>query len=192
MLSRGIERDCMIQRSIFDGKAAQRFLNEFRQLSDQLNVWGRKAVFSDNDLLFEWVNDSEVRSNAVNNKSISYDEHTKWFHAKLKSGLTYIYLFFLGEKELGQVRFDWEQNSFIVDYSVCVQMRGRGYGGLILINAIGMLSKEYPQNYNLKGVVRKSNEASASIFRKLAFEEKNGWIRENEFIFFNKLIIHTS
>ena len=192
MLSRGIERDCMIQRSIFDGKAAQRFLNEFRQLSDQLNVWGRKAVFSDNDLLFEWVNDPEVRSNAVNNKSISYDEHTKWFHTKLLSGLTYIYLFFLGEQVLGQVRFDWEENNFIVDYSVCRQMRGRGYGSLILSNAIRMLSKEYLRNYNLKGIVRKSNEPSASIFRKLAFEEKNGVIKENEFIFFNKLIIHTS
>jgi UDP-2,4-diacetamido-2,4,6-trideoxy-beta-L-altropyranose hydrolase len=192
MLKGEIKKEYMIQRSFFDGKAGQRFLKEFQQLSDQLNVWGRKAVFSDGDLLFEWVNEPGVRGNAIDNKSILYNEHAKWFNAKLVSELTYIYLFFLEEKELGQVRFDWEDDSFIVDYSICAKMRGRGYGGLLLSKAIGMLSKEYLKNYSLKGIVRKSNEASASIFRKLNFEERNDRIGEQEVIVFNKHIVHNS
>ena len=40
----------------------------------------RTATKNDQELLFEWINDSEVRKWSFNKKLISYEHHKDWFN----------------------------------------------------------------------------------------------------------------
>lgn len=44
----------------------------------------RKAVKEDMDLLYRWVNDSEVRKNAFHTEEIAYDIHKTWYAKAMK------------------------------------------------------------------------------------------------------------
>ncbi len=49
-----------------------------------MTLYLRKAVEEDRDLLYEWVNDSEVRKNAFQTEKIPYDTHVAWYAKAMK------------------------------------------------------------------------------------------------------------
>jgi RimJ/RimL family protein N-acetyltransferase len=117
-------------------------------------------------LLFEWVNDPNVRNNAINQANISWEQHQKWFNNKIKSKNSCIFILMDNEQAIGQIRIDKnDKNSWIIDYSIAQEYRGNGFGTLILKK----LLKKKP-DLVFEAMVKKNNIASNNIFQNLNFK----------------------
>lgn len=128
----------------------------------------REATIDDALLLFDWVNDKDVRLNSINQETIIWENHLKWLESRLNSKETFIYILSDGEINYGQIRIDNHNDWWTIDYSIDVNNRGKGFGSLIVNLLI-----EKCKNYNFKAFVKKSNLSSIHVFVKLGFNEVN-------------------
>ena len=133
----------------------------------------RKANEEDVMLYFNWANDVAVRQNAISTEPILLENHQKWFFSRLERLSTSMYIFEKENTVFGQVRFDIEGDSAIIDYSIDKKYRGQGLGSKILELAIDIFKKEFTGDYkNITGTVKESNIPSAKVFERLDFELK--------------------
>jgi sugar phosphate isomerase/epimerase/RimJ/RimL family protein N-acetyltransferase len=137
------------------------------------NIFLRDADYSDMNILYEWANDAETRSNAFSTDLIPFDDHKKWFNEKLSSKNTLIFIYHCGEKNIGQIRFDIENDISIIDYTIAPSMRNQGNGYKMMVLAENKVKFEYPKIKMLVGEVKKENIASQNVFRKLNYNEIN-------------------
>ncbi len=144
----------------------------------------KEATFDDALLLFDWVNNKDVRLNSNYQNSITWDTHLKWFENRLNSNDTFIFILTDGEIDYGQIRIDNDNyNNWIIDYSIDVSYRGMGFGSLI----VSLLIERF-QYFYFKASVKKNNFSSIKVFSKLGFIEVNG--NSTELIYFEKKQIH--
>lgn len=157
------------QKMYFDDKLKSRLKGVFYRLS----ITHKKAQIEDMKLYFDWANDKDVRSNAIETNKISWETHQKWFNKKIDDYNTILYIFNCGKKPIGQVRFDFDSNIGTIDYSLDKKYRGFGLGRVILELAI--LDVKSKSNIVFKALVKKTNQASIKIFEALNFslEEEN-------------------
>lgn len=134
-----------------------------------MNFFLREATIDDALLLFDWVNDKDVRLNSINQETIIWENHLKWLESRLNSKDTFIYILFYGEINYGQIRIDNHNDWWTIDYSIDVNNRGKGFGSLIVNLLI-----EKCKNFNFKAFVKKSNLSSIHVFVKLGFNEVDG------------------
>jgi RimJ/RimL family protein N-acetyltransferase len=134
-----------------------------------MNFFLREANIDDASLLFDWVNDKDVRLNSINQETIIWENHLKWLQSKLNSKDTFIYILSDGEINYGQIRIDNHNNWWTIDYSIDVNNRGKGFGYSIVNLLI-----EKCKNFNFKAFVKKSNLSSIHVFVKLGFNEVKG------------------
>lgn len=129
----------------------------------------RIATLDDIYLLWDWVNDPEVRSSAFNSSPIPFDEHVKWYKSKLEDKNCNILIIcnYLNEP-IGQVRFEFYGKDAIVDFSVSKKYRGKGYSKEVLKIGINSLS-EKGKGYCVKAYVKKDNIKSQKVFKALGF-----------------------
>lgn len=123
----------------------------------------------DCDLLFEWVNDREVRQAAFNSDTILYEDHRKWFYNKLGSSLTHIFIICVGENPVGQIRIDMESNEGIISYSIAKVYRGHGYGARALEKLVDEVKARGIKIERLIGKVKNNNIRSCRAFEKAGF-----------------------
>ena len=129
----------------------------------------RKATLDDAKLLFDWTNDNEVRATAIIKKTIAWDEHINWLTQKLQNPQSYIYILTEGKSvNLGVVRFDKENDTFVISYSIDKLHRKKGMGLLILQLGLEKMKEVNPQ-CKFKASVQEDNIASNIIFKKLGF-----------------------
>jgi len=149
----------------------------------------RKINESDAELLFLWANDNEVRNNAINTHKIHWEDHINWFNKKLQSPDTYMYIGFLRDEPVGQIRFDKEDEDYVMDYSIVKISRGKGLGIDIVKEGIKILNETIHKPFTVAALVKEENIASAKVFTKLHFA-KTGTVSKNN-VTFNcyKLII---
>jgi len=134
-----------------------------------MNFFLREAIIDDALLLFDWVNDKDVRLNSINQETIIWENHLKWLKSRLISKDTFIYILSDGEINYGQIRIDKHNNWWTIDYSIDVNNRGKGFGSLIVNLLI-----EKCKNFNFKAFIKKSNLSSIHVFVKLGFNEVKG------------------
>jgi len=147
----------------------------------------RNATIDDAKLLFDWTNDDEVRATAVVKKSIDWNEHINWITNKLQNNQSYIYILTDDKNEnIGVIRFDKDNDAFLISYSIDKLHRGKGMGYLILQLGI----KKIIENEILckfVALVQRDNIASNKIFEKLGFRLKNtDIIKEHTFNIYHK------
>lgn len=129
----------------------------------------RPANRNDCNLLFIWANDANVRENSFNTSNITYQEHINWFHSKLESNKSYIYICSIESNLIGQVRLDIVKDSGLIDYSIAKEFRGKGYGSLILLELIDVIRLEKIKMIELIGRVKFINIPSQKSFVKAGF-----------------------
>ena len=134
----------------------------------------RNVIEADVKLLFDWANDFEVRANAINSQPISWEGHQKWFQNRLNSPTSKIFIFQLNEYPIGQVRFEFENNVWLIDYSIDKQHRGKGLGKLMLKEILNHFKPIEP----IMAYVKIGNIGSAKVFDYLGF-------KKNEFVEIN-------
>jgi RimJ/RimL family protein N-acetyltransferase len=93
----------------------------------------RLANKSDCKTVWEWANDPVTRSASFSSDYIPWENHVKWFEAKL---LDPNCLFYVVEDKnsslIGQVRYEIEKNQAVVGIALASESRGKGYASPIL------------------------------------------------------------
>jgi RimJ/RimL family protein N-acetyltransferase len=129
-----------------------------------LNLRNLKKI--DSQLLFNWRNDSEVRKNSFNTELIPLESHEKWFNEKISNINTKIYIFETKHGHpVGQVRLDYINEKWLIDYSIDKFFRGLGLGKNILMQTINLF-----EGRTFVAKVIKHNYASIKIFKDLTFK----------------------
>ena len=163
------------QKVLFDENIKTRHLKLFFGL--KLNI--RDVNKNDVNILFNWVNEKKVRENALNQKNILYTEHLHWFNKILKDKKTYQFIAEIDNQPVGQVRYEYVNKKYLIDYSVDKQYRGMGFGERIIFLTLLKLKKEAEKKITLIAKVRNNNIASCKVFDNLKFNLKksDGLIR---------------
>ncbi len=123
------------------------------------------------NLLYKWANDEDAVSSSLRNKKITFIQHQKWFNKIQNSKNVKIYLMYLKNLPIGQIRFDIFKKKILVDYSIDRFIRGKGYGNLIVTMGMKKITK-YKNKRIIEAVVKKSNSRSKKIFENLGFVKK--------------------
>lgn len=133
----------------------------------------RKAIINDADLLFEWVNDEAVRKSAFNSNIITYNEHIDWIRQKLYASNCIIFIGYIEEKPIGQIRIDIESEIASIDYSIDRRYRGKGYGIFLLEAVENDIYNSKLQVKEIVGRVKYTNLSSQRTFEKAGYTGKN-------------------
>lgn len=138
-------------------------------IHEKKNIFSlKKAKKEDAKLLFKWVNDSEVRNNALNTDLIEWEDHFNWFTNKLSDSESKVFIFENENTKIGQIRIDKvDKDRWVIDYSIDKDHRGKGYG-FLMTNA---LLRRY-NNLKFLAIVRSENIPSQKVFEKLNFIRK--------------------
>ena len=152
-----------------DGLGAFRCVEAIRRKTKKLIV--RYAIASDENKILMLANDKVTRENSFNTEIITSKVHKRVFHNWLSTPGMVKQLIFedLNGQLVGQVRFEYENGYWRLDYSVSAHFRGVGYGQLILKLAIRRLTSELGL-LKLIAEVKNSNKPSKKIFVNLGFD----------------------
>ena len=158
------EMTCKVQAMI-DGLGANRIVKEIAAQPLVLR-WVTK---SDCELLWEWVNDSDVRASSFRSEYIPMEEHKRWFYGKIDDARCFHFVGLnSGRAPVGQVRFDVSDNEAEVDVSVARIHRGKGYSSELIRKGIQTLLKETAVR-TVHAFVKPGSRASLQAFLKAGF-----------------------
>lgn len=152
-----------------DGLGSKR-IGEILAPSDPKNLYLRPALKNDALIYHDWANDPTVRQNAFSSAPIPLDAHLDWFEKKLADPDCYMFVLEVNGLSVGQIRFEFQGEEAIVDYSLDRIVRGRGWGSELVRMGATMLNTIRPAV--IKGQVKPENLISSAIFMRLGFEEQ--------------------
>ena len=151
-----------------DGLGARRVLNHLASRAVSL----RPARDSDCELIWQWQNDPEVRSVALNRQLIAWSAHDEWFE---KSQADPNHQILIAEntagRPIGQIGLQFDTRGDQVEINVIVDQKNRGRGtGLLLIKiALERIFSTTAAN-NVVAQMRSGNTASEKSFRAAGFK----------------------
>jgi len=151
-------------RALVDGRGAERVL---AFLSD-LEL--RRTVVSDCDVFWEWANDPDARAASFHHEPILWEDHVKWFRAKLSDPKAVFYTATNREgAPVGQVRYQIEGKRAVLSVSLGQRFRGCGWGRKILGIATERLFQE-SEVEAIDAYVKPANDASLKLFAGAGFQ----------------------
>ncbi len=130
----------------------------------------RLATIEDVRIFYNWANDPEVRSNAINIKEIAYPEHENWFQKKINEPGSSMLIFNSEAENIGQLRIDKTGEEGVITYSIDKTHRGKGYGTKMLEKGAAYFFSKHMGR--LTGLVKENNIASIKAFIKAGFTEE--------------------
>lgn len=157
--------------AMVDGRGVSRVVTALTLLTPETAMQTRLATLEDEKLLLEWANDPTTRSNAFSSAPIPADGHARWLRQKL-GGLASVRLYIVETADgvaLGQVRFEWGDRGWEIDYSIAPEFRGYGLGRRLLDTALMRLRAEAP-GAPVFGQVKGDNVPSRKVFESLGFQ----------------------
>ena len=129
----------------------------------------RNATIDDLEIYYKWVNQPSVRMQSFNSELINLEDHVSWFKKKLNDTNCMMLIFSIDEVNVGQVRFQEEDEEFsIINISISEEHRGKGYGIRILNIATEIYFSKYPKKL-IKAYVKTENITSNTIFKNAKF-----------------------
>lgn len=161
-------RSSSLGEALVDGWGAHRVVECMMPTPrDQLRL--RRAAAEDVLLYFQWANEPEVRRHAIHTDAIPIDAHRRWFAAKLASKDSHLFVMLAGELPVGQIRFDLQNGEAVIDYSIDVAFRGRGWAKVLV--RLGMRELSSYGHTAFRADVKVQNAPSIAVFRSLGFSE---------------------
>jgi RimJ/RimL family protein N-acetyltransferase len=120
-------------------------------------------------LIWQWANDPEVRAVSFSSDSIPFENHVKWFEAKLNDPNCCFYVAENRQHEsVGQVRFDIKGKHAVISISLDRKFRSQGYGSK-LIQLASQKILEVSNVAVIHAYVKKENLVSLKAFQKVGF-----------------------
>jgi UDP-2,4-diacetamido-2,4,6-trideoxy-beta-L-altropyranose hydrolase len=172
------------QKKYFTGKSGRNLRAIFNQLRIEDKIKIRKAEPDDVKIFFDWANDPVVRMNSINKSRIEWDSHTVWFKSKLADRRSFLLVCALEDELIGQLRFDFLEDYWLISFSVGENFRGKGLAEIMVYKSIAMLRSNFEGRLKLKAQVQEGNISSSRIFMHLGFteieqERINGFLYKN-------------
>ena len=141
----------------------------------------RDAQPGDAALFFGWANDPQVRRQSLNTAIIPWPAHRQWFEARIADEHSRMFVLEARSLPVGQIRFDIEAGEVRISYSLDVQCRGRGWARILV--GLGMDRMAALGRMVFRAELKKTNTASAAVFRRLGFLESPLAEREDVTVF---------
>lgn len=134
----------------------------------------RRANLADTKLYFDWANDLTVRGQSYNSSIINFENHKKWFEAKLEDDSCMLLVFQNQENQnIGQIRIQKENHDqALIGISIAAEYRGKGYAKEMLLLASDYFS-ESNKGYLINAYIKEENRSSKLAFEKAGFELQN-------------------
>ena len=133
----------------------------------------RQASRKDCEMIWQWANDPEVRAVSFAPEPIEYDNHVKWFEARLSDADCRMYIADdiaanRPPAPLGQIRFELKGREAVISISLDRKFRGQGHGGrIIALASRAFLASSDAQT--IHAYIKKDNPASLAAFKKAGF-----------------------
>lgn len=128
----------------------------------------------DEEITFQWVNDSLIRRYSHNTDMVSREGHNEWFAKIIRSDESAYYIMESDNHEpMGSIRFDFKGDRAKINYLVDSSHHGKGLGEQLLVMGEKKLKIDHPKIKEVFGQVYEYNKASVKIFEKLAYSLKN-------------------
>jgi RimJ/RimL family protein N-acetyltransferase len=169
LVGNGLDPDWWLRHCLaaVDGPAVHRVAAGLTVTATPLRV--RRAGLEDETLLLEWVNDPVTRRSAFSSAPIGADTHGRWFRGRLADPAGHIYIAETAERvPVGQVRFDRTGDTWVIDYGLAPQFRGRRLGCVMLDAAMKELGGRDP-GASVIARVKAGNRPSRRVFESLGF-----------------------
>lgn len=168
------------QQQLVDGLSPVRLRKLFSKLDKAMHVDVRRVEMNDAKQLFDWANDPVTRANAINKQPIPWAGHMQWLERKLASADSYMFIFRdrRTNLDLGLVRFDNDGEKFLISYLVDSEVRGGGWGEVIM--KVGLRELERLTERRIyRALVMEDNIASSRVFLNLAFHSLEPVVIDN-------------
>ena len=129
-----------------------------------------KVGITDINDIFEWRNHPDIRKNFFNQELLSWEEHEKWFMAKLKDPDTTIYMAHYRNEKVGAIRF--EVNDSVIKTSLMLNplFLGKGLGPRVIKLGVEEYIKEKKPDMQIIAEIKEDNLASINAFKKAGFK----------------------
>jgi UDP-2,4-diacetamido-2,4,6-trideoxy-beta-L-altropyranose hydrolase len=152
-------------RKLVDGLGSMRVWLRLNEETLRL----RSATAADAKLIFDWANDAGVRAVSFSSEPIIWENHLKWFEAKLNDAN---YRIWVAEDAagtpVGQVRFQIEGEAATISISLDAGQRGKNRGSLLIWAACRKIFAETVIK-EVKAYIKPDNQASVRAFEKVGF-----------------------
>lgn len=133
----------------------------------------RAAEAGDEGRLLAWANEPQVRRQAFDPATITPAGHHAWFQQRLARAERCLIVVACSPAgtPVGQVRFEREDDAWLIGYSLDAAHRGWGHGRRLMAGAIEFF-RARQGGAALKALVKAENAASLGVFRRLGFAER--------------------
>ena len=141
----------------------------------------RKVIKTDEILLFDWINDPDVRKWSFNKNSITLDVHKIWFKQKFDDVNVLMWIFEVNSTPAGLVRLEKDNSEVVINYLISSQSRGKGLASKMLKMAMNEVRSHW-QNIMVFAYTLPENIASIKSLERAGFylecssNEKNCYI----------------
>jgi UDP-2,4-diacetamido-2,4,6-trideoxy-beta-L-altropyranose hydrolase len=132
----------------------------------------RHASVDDGEMLFEWRNNTRTRKYTRNPAALSRLGHMNWFTQTLVSERSKLLIAMHGDHPVGCVRFDIDDKQAEVSIYLDPARHGRGWGGLVLSQAMAWMHSVYPSVTLFSADVLAENLASVKLFQRCGYSLK--------------------
>jgi len=133
----------------------------------------RKAEITDINDIFEWRNHPDIRKNFFNQELLSWDEHEKWFMAKLKDPDAAVYMAYYKKEKIGTIRFEANESAIKTSVMLSPLFLGKGLGSQVIKMGVKRFIMEKNPDMQIIAEIKKDNVASIKAFQKADFK-RNG------------------
>lgn len=171
VLARDLREWSAACRSVVDGAGAERVARVLSLARPRFRV--RPVEWADEALLLDWANDPITRANAFTTMRISAQEHHAWLSKRLVDPACRMFIVETDAGDaIGQVRFDRNDQGWMISYSVAPEWRGKRLGATMLSTAMRALQAHEPDAAFI-GLVKEANQPSRRIFESLGFSARS-------------------
>jgi len=156
-------------QKLIDGLGCERLTQAMRGYYFSL----RAATEEDCEIVFQWANDPLTRVVSFSRESISWQEHRRWFAARLADHNHIFYIAITsGGLPMAQARFSLMENGeAVISVSLAREFRGVGLGSRLIRLACKQAMTERPFN-KIRALIRQGNAASLHAFTQAGFRQQ--------------------
>jgi len=171
LLDNSTERQAMGQRGhrLVDGQGCERLLRAMRGCHFSL----RPATADDCEIVFRWANDPTTRAISFSPAAIPWEEHRRWFFARLADpGHLFAMAITPDGEPMAQARFALDgSGAAVISVSLAPEFRGVGLGSRLIRRACEEASTGLRVR-EIRARIKPGNSASLHAFGQAGFQHR--------------------
>ena len=141
----------------------------------------RPAIAGDGEILFKWFNGRDSLAYKLKTSSaVTWEEHQRWFEARLRDTNSGIWIGELSEQPAGQVRLQRTDRGLLVDVYVDPGSRRQGIAGCLLSHAATQAAVRW-RGTPIVADIRHGNYASRTLFLSAGYLQEERYANHDVF-----------